>query len=243
MKKYIAIVFVLSLVIAGCSSGNDVILNVKDSDIELKKDLMQDEAVNKEAATTPDISTSEAVPMLPSFLRKDADATDILREQNDKVIMKTNLGDITIALYNDDAPNTVENFLYLASKNFYDGVKFHRIIKDFMIQGGDPNSKNDDWSTHGTGGPGYKFADEINTHKLVKGSLAMANSGPGTNGSQFFIVTAAATPWLDGLHTNFGEVTDGWEVVEAIEAMETNGRDHPLTDVVIKDIELISASK
>ena len=127
----------------------------------------------------------------------------------------------------------------LAQKGFYDGTKFHRVIADFMIQGGDPNSKDDDWSNDGMGGPGYKFKDEINTHKLVKGSLAMANSGPNTNGSQFFIVTAPATNWLDGRHTNFGSVVEGMDVVLKIEAVKVNENDHPIEDVVINSIELI----
>jgi len=108
-----------------------------------------------------------------------------------------------------------------------------------MIQGGDPNSKDDDWSNDGMGGPGYKFEDEFNSHPLVRGSLAMANSGPNTNGSQFFIVTAPSTPWLDGKHTNFGQAIKGMEIVDKIEASEVNGDDHPLKDVEIKSIELV----
>lgn len=156
-----------------------------------------------------------------------------------RAILKTNYGDIVLEFYKDDAPKTVKNFQDLAAKGFYDGVKFHRIIKDFMIQAGDPLSKDDSkkdlW---GTGGPGYKFADEINDHKLVKGSLAMANAGPNTNGSQFFIVTAPATPWLDGKHTNFGFVAEGMDVVERISQAETDQNDRPLQPVVIEAIEL-----
>ena len=122
---------------------------------------------------------------------------------------------------------------------FYNETKFHRVIKDFMIQGGDPLSRDDDWSDDGTGGPGYKFPDEINSFKLVKGCLAMANSGPDTNGSQFFIVTASSTPWLDGKHTNFGYVAEGMEVVDKIEAVETNENAHPVEDVIVESIELI----
>jgi len=153
--------------------------------------------------------------------------------------IKTNLGDITVEFYGDDSPRTVANFVKLASEGFYDNTKFHRVIKDFMIQGGDPLSKDDSkkpmW---GTGGPGYKFADEFNQHKLVKGSLAMANSGPDTNGSQFFIVTADSTPWLDGHHTNFGQVIKGLDVVEKIGNVVTDSSDRPLEAVVIKNIEL-----
>lgn len=154
------------------------------------------------------------------------------------VTLKTNLGDIKIKLFDKDAPKTVENFIKLSKEDFYTGTKFHRVIKDFMIQGGDPNSKLDDWSTHGMGGPGYTFEDEINEHKLVKGTLAMANSGPATNGSQFFIVTALTTPWLDGRHTAFGEVVDGMDIVDKIEQVETNGNDHPVEDIVINGVEI-----
>lgn len=153
-------------------------------------------------------------------------------------IIKTNMGDIKVEFYCDDSPITVNNFMNLAQSGFYNGTRFHRVIKDFMIQGGDPNSKNSDFSTHGTGGPGYKFADEINQFKLVKGSLAMANAGPNTNGSQFFIVTKTATPWLDGMHTNFGFVVSGMDVVSKIENMETNAQDHPIKDATIIAVEL-----
>src|SRR2546430_3287964 len=123
--------------------------------------------------------------------------------------MQTNQGTIELELFDEDAPKTVENFKKLAGDGFYDGVIFHRVIPDFMIQGGDPTGT-------GTGGPGYQFEDEFNEHKVVRGAFAMANAGPNTNGSQFFIVTADATPWLDGKHTVFGQVTDGMDVVDAI---------------------------
>jgi cyclophilin family peptidyl-prolyl cis-trans isomerase len=159
--------------------------------------------------------------------------------QYDGAVLHTSQGDITVKFYNDVSPITVNNFLKLANDKFYNGTRFHRVIKDFMIQGGDPNSKDADWSNDGTGGPGYSFADEFNKHPLVKGSLAMANSGPNTNGSQFFIVTAAATPWLDGKHTNFGEVISGMDVVSAIEGAKVNANDHPLEDITLKSIDLI----
>ncbi|NCU39682.1 peptidylprolyl isomerase [Candidatus Falkowbacteria bacterium] len=154
-------------------------------------------------------------------------------------LIKTNLGNIEVELYVEDAPLTVNNFLNLAKDGFYDNTKFHRIIKDFMIQGGDPNSRGDNYMLYGTGGPGYAFKDEINSHKLVAGSLAMANSGPNTNGSQFFIVTLDSTPWLDGKHTNFGKVVSGMDVVMKIEGVPTGERDLPLEPVVINGIELI----
>src|SRR3954462_7530494 len=145
--------------------------------------------------------------------------------------MSTNLGDITIELFDEDAPKAVENFRKLASAGFYDGLKFHRIIKDFMIQGGCPKGT-------GTGGPGYTFEDEINPHKIVRGALAMANAGPNTNGSQFFIVTTPAAPWLDGKHTVFGEVTSGMDVVDALEGLPTDRRDRPREDARIEKLEV-----
>lgn len=156
----------------------------------------------------------------------------------DTVTLKTNKGDITLKLFNEKAPRTVANFVKLASDGFYDGTKFHRVIKDFMIQGGDPSSKGDNEALYGTGGPGYTFADEINDEKLVRGVLAMANAGPNTNGSQFFIVTAQATPWLDGAHTAFGKVTKGMDVVEMIEAMETKAGDIPVNPIIVESVEL-----
>ena len=146
--------------------------------------------------------------------------------------LNTSEGPIAIELYDEDAPKTVANFKKLAGDGFYDGVIFHRIIKDFMIQGGDPTGT-------GTGGPGYQFEDEINDHGIVRGTLAMANAGPNTNGSQFFIVTAPACPWLDGKHTVFGAVTgDGMDVVDKIESAKTDHRDKPENDIKIESIEL-----
>ena len=148
-----------------------------------------------------------------------------------QAILHTNAGPITIQFFDDDAPKTVENFRKLAGDGFYDGVVFHRIIPDFMIQGGDPTGT-------GTGGPGYTFEDEFNDHKVERGALAMANAGPNTNGSQFFIVTAEATPWLDGKHTVFGKVTGGMEAVDSISATETDAGDKPREAVVIERVEL-----
>jgi peptidyl-prolyl cis-trans isomerase B (cyclophilin B) len=143
--------------------------------------------------------------------------------------MQTNHGVIEIELFDDDAPKTVENFTTLARDGFYDGVIFHRVIPDFMIQGGDPTGT-------GSGGPGYQFADEFNDNKMVRGALAMANAGPNTNGSQFFIVTADECAWLDGKHTVFGRVTDGMDVVDAIERVDTGANDKPRQDVLIESV-------
>jgi peptidyl-prolyl cis-trans isomerase B (cyclophilin B) len=143
--------------------------------------------------------------------------------------MLTNHGAIELELFDDDAPKTVENFKKLARDGFYDGVIFHRVIQDFMIQGGDPTGT-------GSGGPGYQFEDEFNDHKVVRGALAMANAGPNTNGSQFFIVTTDAAPWLDGKHTVFGQVTSGMDVVDAIEKVDTGPGDRPSDDVRIESV-------
>jgi len=161
-----------------------------------------------------------------------------LASQFSQAAIKTNFGDITVKFNAKESPLTVNVFMNLAKKGLYDGTRFHRVIKDFMIQGGDPLSKDSDPSNDGKGGPGFQFKDEINSHKLVKGSLAMANSGPNTNGSQFFIVTAEATSWLDGKHTNFGYVTEGLEIVEKIGNLETDKTDHPVKEVMVQSIEL-----
>src|SRR5215204_3609912 len=145
--------------------------------------------------------------------------------------LHTSAGPITVSFFDEDAPKTVENFRKLAGDGFYDGLIFHRVIKDFMIQGGDPEGT-------GTGGPGYTFDDEFNDHKVVRGALAMANAGPNTNGSQFFIVTTAAAPWLDGKHTVFGRVTEGMDAVDAIESSETDARDKPRDEIRIERIEV-----
>ena len=143
----------------------------------------------------------------------------------------TNHGPIEIEFFDDDAPKTVENFRKLAADGFYDGLTFHRVIPEFMIQGGCPEGT-------GTGGPGYQFEDEFNQNKIVRGALAMANAGPNTNGSQFFIVTTEAAPWLDGKHTVFGQVTDGMDAVDAIEQTPTGAGDRPLEPQLIERIEL-----
>jgi peptidyl-prolyl cis-trans isomerase B (cyclophilin B) len=148
-----------------------------------------------------------------------------------RAIIHTSHGAIEVELFDADAPKTVENFRKLSAEGFYDGVIFHRIIRDFMIQGGDPTGT-------GSGGPGYTFEDEFNDHKVVRGALAMANAGPDTNGSQFFVVTTPEAAWLDGKHTVFGEVTSGMDTVDRIEASETDRRDKPVEDVVIERVEL-----
>jgi cyclophilin family peptidyl-prolyl cis-trans isomerase len=145
--------------------------------------------------------------------------------------MHTNHGAIQLELFDDAAPKTVDNFVKLSRDGYYDGLIFHRVIPDFMIQGGCPQGT-------GTGGPGYEFEDEINDNKIVRGALAMANAGPNTNGSQFFIVTTEAASWLDGKHTVFGRVSSGMEAVDAIEGTETGAGDRPVKDAVIERVEV-----
>jgi cyclophilin family peptidyl-prolyl cis-trans isomerase len=149
-----------------------------------------------------------------------------------KATLHTSEGPIEIELFPNEAPKTVGNFTKLAGEGFYDGLSFHRVIPDFMIQGGCPRGD-------GTGGPGYQFEDEFNEHRVVRGALAMANAGPNTNGSQFFIVTAEEAPWLDGKHTVFGQVTSGQDVVDRISLVERDAHDRPVEPVVIESIELL----
>ncbi|MFM9045694.1 MAG: peptidylprolyl isomerase [Solirubrobacterales bacterium] len=149
-----------------------------------------------------------------------------------KAILNTNRGAIEVEFFVDDAPNTVENFRKLAADGFYDDLIFHRVIRDFMIQGGCPEGT-------GTGGPGYQFEDEFNPNKVIRGALAMAHAGPNTNGSQFFIVTTPTAEWLDGKHTVFGKVTEGMDVVDEIETSPTDGHDKPLEDQKIESITLL----
>lgn len=235
MKKVILFLGLgaLTLVLSACGSPatNSISNNTNFSQEELS-DIQVTPPVNNlnETATSPSNQVTN--------MRTISGQSDLALEYSQARI-KTNLGDIIVKFYNEESPVTVNNFLNLAQSGFYNGTKFHRVIKDFMIQGGDPNSKTDDTMSYGTGGPEYRFADEINNRKLVAGSLAMANAGPGTNGSQFFIVTAPETPWLDGMHTNFGEVVSGMDVVKAIEAVETGVRDIPVTPVVVEAVELM----
>jgi cyclophilin family peptidyl-prolyl cis-trans isomerase len=152
-----------------------------------------------------------------------------------QAIIQTNHGPINVELFPDDAPKTVANFVKLVNDGFYEGVVFHRVIPDFMIQGGDPTGT-------GSGGPGYSFEDEFNDHKVERGALAMANAGPNTNGSQFFIVTTDAAPWLDGKHTVFGRVTEGMDVVDKISELPRDSRDKPNDDVVMESVSVSNGS-
>jgi peptidyl-prolyl cis-trans isomerase B (cyclophilin B) len=232
MKK-VFIIFACLLILTGCSAGeseqenNDFLSNVdsNNSNSEINNQQAPEPVKSDQAAETDNKINLENMDLANTY---------------NHAVLKTSMGDIKVEFYNDLSPKTVNNFLNLAQNDFYDNTKFHRIIEDFMIQGGDPLSKEGDKKNQwGTGGPGYTFEDEINDQKLVKGSLAMANSGPDTNGSQFFIVTKEAAPWLDGKHTNFGEVVEGMDVVEEIGQVETDGSDRPVEDVVVQDVEIL----
>jgi len=245
MKKllFVLAIGLVAISVSACSHREDVdqdnnlggetsVIDIKD-DIKLgdvKKDTPKSDVKEANKELNKKTMTNEYV--------SPDNQEDLTREYSGAII-KTSLGDIKVKFHTEDSSVTVNNFLNLAKAGLYNDTKFHRVIKDFMIQGGDPNSKGEDVSSYGTGGPGYKFADEFNEHKLVAGSLAMANSGPNTNGSQFFIVTAEATPWLDGHHTNFGEVVDGMEVVKNIEGVETAALDRPVEPVLVNSVELV----
>ena len=248
-KTIISVVFLTLLVFAAYqiniamnknAENNKVSVNDIANDDENKKDDSADDVNNTD---TQDDSTQNEEPIEPTDDSQNEDE-NIPEDKTNKIVMiETSRGNIKLELFASDAPKTVENFVKLASENFYDGTKFHRVISDFMIQGGDPLSKDDDPSNDGTGGPGYKFEDEmnpislgldeatirrykaggyeydynLNSHKMEVGALAMANSGPNTNGSQFFIVTEKSQPHLDGKHTVFGKVVEGMEIVRRIE--------------------------
>ncbi len=255
MKKIIFSLFLI-LALSACTQGSkktmdetsapDSMAGTEDTDVLQRIHDINNGATPKVKPTGKTEPTpEEAQRALLEELNKQKAADNQAQLENlaqkfNGAIIKTSLGDIKVKFFADDSPITVNNFMNLAQKGFYNKTKFHRIITDFMIQGGDPNSKDDNWADDGTGGPGYKFQDEFNTHKLVRGSLAMANSGPNTNGSQFFIVTKDSTPWLDGRHTNFGQVIDGDDIVKKIEAVKTNERDHPIDDIVINFVTLVN---
>jgi peptidyl-prolyl cis-trans isomerase B (cyclophilin B) len=231
--KLIIILMAGALALSGCANNNTINVNLQ------PVSPAADQAANT-AAPSPNQSNQNqmSIATTTSFVPGTADQK--LLAEYDGAILHTNFGDIEVKFYNGEAPITVTNFLHLAQSGFYNSTKFHRVIPDFMIQGGDPNSKDDDWSNDGTGGPGYQFNDEPNKEKLLYGSMAMANSGPNTNGSQFFIVTKTdGTAWLDGSYNNFGHVVKGMDVALKIVDLPRNGQDHPTTDAIIKSVTLV----
>ena len=233
MKNYIIALFVIVVLII-------LSVIVWKSGSQGTVDMYDDIASNPEVLNTtePSQSTVEETQNI-----NNVDNKKITKEMKSATI-STNMGSITIEFFSSDAPKTVENFTKLVSDGFYDGVKFHRVIKGFMIQGGDPNSKDDGkMATWGSGGPGYKFNDEIDAKSDLytkvgyqKGIVAMANSGPNTNGSQFFIMHADYP--LPPLYTIFGKVVAGQDVVDKIALVKTGANDRPIDPVVIKSIIL-----
>ena len=218
------LIFILP--VAGICIALVLLFNYNLNKVEEPKDNVAKLLKNSEPGNVNNSNAQESTPNMNQPEMK----IDVNKKYQAK--FSTNYGDFTISLFAKETPITVNNFVTLSRNKFYDGLVFHRVIEDFMIQGGDPKG-------NGTGGPGYTFQDETSPKKLVKGSLAMANAGPNTNGSQFFIVTATETPWLDGKHTNFGEVVSGLDVVEKIGKVETGANDRPVKDVVINSIEII----
>ena len=243
IKYRIIGLLVLTIALAGCTLGNrsgvnSTVINGQD---KLGTVAFREGDVVQKINELNSVAANGQSQQAQAQAQQQAMELEDLADTYDQAILRTNKGDIRVQFYVSESPLTTNNFMNLANKGFYNGTTFHRVIRDFMIQGGDPNSKDDDWSNDGTGGPGYQFQDEINQHKLVRGSLAMANSGPNTNGSQFFIVTAPATPHLDGKHTNFGYVIEGMDIVDAIEAVTVNENKHPLDDIVVEDVLLLSS--
>lgn len=233
MNKYInpsAIFYIVILVIItiliGYASGANKTVNNKEI-----KGLSEIIATSTNTKTETNASSTVSD-------NKIINQNNMVNTINQVVTLETSMGNIDLELFTDKAPKTVANFLKLSKSGFYENTKFHRVIKDFMIQGGDPYTKGEDTSVYGTGGPGYKFEDEQNDLSMVRGMLAMANSGPNTNGSQFFIVTISDAGWLTGKHTIFGKVISGMDVVDKIEATKTTGEPYnrPITPVVINKV-------
>ncbi len=240
MKKILlfSAILLIAFSVSACTSQTATIKDQNTINSNLAENTI---SVPDMSVATNEVSQTIATeaPVQNNTIMLSPDKQEDLLKTYSQAIIKTTDGNITVKFYANESPVTVNNFLNLAKSGFYNGTKFHRIIKDFMIQGGDPLSKESNSAAWGTGGPGYQFKDEFNAHKLVLGSLAMANSGSNTNGSQFFIVTIPETPWLDGKHTNFGQVIAGLDVVKKIEAEETGVNDRPTTDIVINSIELL----
>ncbi len=247
-KRFLILgIFALTLTLAACGTNKTNIVsddNYLETDNQLSTETTSLEGKTADLPITNNIIKETETVAPATDLATTTNMERVLKDQQDLfadysgAIIKTSEGNIEVKFY-PESPITVNNFMNLAKSGFYNNTKFHRVIKDFMIQGGDPLTKEDNTMVYGTGGPEYRFADEINNHKLVAGSLAMANAGPGTNGSQFFIVTLDETPWLDGAHTNFGYVVKGMDVVKKIEATETGARDLPTKNIVVKSIELV----
>lgn len=231
LPLFLATLFSL-LVLSGCAARPAERVNVEGAPAAAQKIITS----NQTLSSNNFVGVTDTGVIILNSMDNNFETAD---DKISQATFKTSMGGFSVKFYRTDAPVAVANFIKLARAGFYDGTRFHRVIKDFMIQGGDPLSTDATQKNRwGTGGPEYRFNDEFNNHKLTRGSLAMANAGPNTNGSQFFIVTAEATPWLDGKHTNFGEIISGLEVVLKIGAVKTDEAARPLEDVIIEKIEL-----
>jgi cyclophilin family peptidyl-prolyl cis-trans isomerase len=243
-KITLLIAFTSILLFSGCAGTGEVKKTVEQPVEDASKYVPKMVDINKKAQEDVNSAVNQENDKLNNALSENDMENEDLSKKYSAAVLKTNLGDIKVKFDSTNAPNTVDNFLKLASQNFYNGTKFHRVIKSFMIQGGDPNSKNysikDQW---GKGGPGYAFKDELKgTEKYPQGTLAMANSGPNTNGSQFFIVTASPAAPLPPSYTVFGQVISGMDVALKIENVQTVSPGHidrPVEDVVINSVELL----
>lgn len=225
MKKHMILTIIISIIVIGLVVVYIVVERQKASKIGSQEPEVYDIQIG-----------SMDVPVIADDTQKNMEESN--NQKATSAVFSTSMGTFTV-VFHPESPKTVENFVKLAKSGFYNDVRFHRVIQDFMIQSGDPLSKDVGLKAQwGTGGPGYQFADEFNSHKLVQGSLAMANAGPNTNGSQFFIVTKDETPWLDGKHTNFGYVSEGMDVVMEISNTSVDGSDRPVEDVVIHSIKI-----
>lgn len=236
-----AVIVFVSIMLAGCASSGEVKKTVEQP-IKDAADYVP-EMVNIKEKAQEDVNSAvdqENERLNNTLNEKDMQNENVLKKYP-AAVLRTSLGDIRVKFYSSDSPRTVENFLMLSGKGFYDGTKFHRVIKGFMIQGGDPTSQDENMKDRwGTGGPGYKFNDELKgTEKYPQGTLAMANSGPNTNGSQFFIVTANPQAPLPPSYTVFGQVISGMDVALKIENVQTGTNDQPVENVILKSVELL----
>jgi cyclophilin family peptidyl-prolyl cis-trans isomerase len=237
-KKISLLAFIIpaAVMLAGCTNSGEIKKTVEQPIEDASNYVPEMVDINKKAHEDVNNAVNKENERLQNTLNEDNN----LSKKYMEAVIKTSLGDIKVKFDPANAPNAVNNFLKLANEKFYNGTKFHRVIKGFMVQGGDPLSKNSDTSRWGTGGPGYKFADELKgTEKYPQGTLAMANSGPNTNGSQFFIVTTSPGYPLPPSYTVFGQVASGMDVALKIENVQTGVNDRPVEDVVLRSVELL----
>ena len=243
MKIKIGIIICGIFLLSGCNTNQAIKetgqgLNQLNPATQLQQGLATKDKAEQDIANATNQENQKINDALGQSVDPNQITNQVKKNMEHIVTIKTNKGEIKFATYDADAPKTVENFITLANKKFYDGTIFHRVIDGFMIQGGDPTGT-------GTGGPGYKFADELNpstaSYKAgyIKGTVAMANSGPNTNGSQFFIMVADYP--LPNSYTIFGKVISGQEVADAIAKASKDGQDKPLSNIVMENVTVSAA--